>query len=419
MTDNTDTFHDMAHPVGGPSKPIPDTKPTTNTVTTESDVLKMYDSFDDMELQDDLIRGVYAYGFENPSKIQQLAIVPMSKHTDILAQSQSGTGKTGAFTIGSLSVVDITIKVPQVLVICPTRELSQQTERVARGLGNFMGLKTLSATGGNQLRSDINILKGGAQFIVGTPGRIFDLIRRGDLNIDNIKYVILDEADQMLEDLFAEQIKAILDNKFPTTTRLSLFSATMPANVLDIAENYLNNPVRILLPPDEVTLEGIKQYFVSLEREDWKLPVLLDLYQQITVNQCLIYVNKRQKAEWLAKQLATQGFTLEYIHGEMDVGERKKRMDDFRTGAVRVLISTDLLARGIDVQQVSMVINFEMPVQRENYVHRIGRSGRYGKKGVAINLISGEEMNAVKEIERTYSTTIQELPEDLSVISLN
>jgi translation initiation factor 4A len=193
----------------------------------------------------------------------------------------------------------------------------------------------------------------------------------------------------------------------------------MPPNVLDIAENYLNNPVRILLPPDEVTLEGIKQYFVSLEREDWKLPVLLDLYQQITVNQCLIYVNKRQKAEWLAKQLATQGFTLEYIHGEMDVGERKKRMDDFRTGAVRVLISTDLLARGIDVQQVSMVINFEMPVQRENYVHRIGRSGRYGKKGVAINLISGEEMNAVKEIERTYSTTIQELPEDLSVISLN
>jgi superfamily II DNA/RNA helicase len=192
----------------------------------------------------------------------------------------------------------------------------------------------------------------------------------------------------------------------------------MPENVLDIAEKYLTDPVRILLPPDEVTLDGIKQFYVSLEREDWKLPVLLDIYQQITVNQALIYVNKRQKAEWLAKQLASHGFTLEYIHGEMEVAERKKRMEDFRSGAVRVLISTDLLARGIDVQQVSLVINYEMPIQRENYVHRIGRSGRYGKKGVAINLAYGDELNAIKEIEAHYSTTINELPEDLSTLSV-
>jgi translation initiation factor 4A len=387
------------------------------TTETFQDELKMYDSFDNMNLNDNLIRGIYAYGFETPSKIQQLAIVPMSKHTDILAQSQSGTGKTGAFTIGALSVVDTSIKAPQVLVICPTRELSQQTERVARALGTHMDLKVLSATGGNQLRSDISSLKSGAQFVVGTPGRIYDLIRRGDLSVDNIKYVILDEADQMLEDLFAEQIKAILENKFPVNTRLALFSATMPKNVLEIAETYLSNPIRILLPPDEVTLEGIKQYFVNVEREDWKLPILLDLYQQIAVNQALIYVNKRQKAEWLAKQLSAQGFTLEYIHGEMEVSERKKRMDDFRSGTVRVLISTDLLARGIDVQQVSLVVNYEMPIQRENYVHRIGRSGRYGKKGVAINLVYADEHNAMKEIEKHYSTTINELPEDLGSLS--
>jgi translation initiation factor 4A len=390
----------------------------TDNSETFQDNLKMYDSFDEMGLNDVLIRGIYSYGFETPSKIQQLAIVPMSKHTDILAQSQSGTGKTGAFTIGSLSVVDTTIKSPQVLVICPTRELAQQTERVARALGNYMGLKVLSATGGNQLKNDISALRNGAQFIVGTPGRIFDLIRRGDLAVDHIKYVILDEADQMLEDLFAEQIKAILDNKFPPTTRLALFSATMPQNVLEVAENYLNNPVRILLPPDEVTLDGIKQYYVGLEREDWKLPVLLDLYQQIAVNQALIYVNKRQKAEWLAKQLSAQGFTLEYIHGEMDVGERKKRMEDFRSGQVRVLISTDLLARGIDVQQVSLVVNYELPMQRENYVHRIGRSGRYGKKGVAINLVYGDEINTLKEIEKHYSTVVLELPEDLAALSV-
>ena len=391
-------------------------------MTENSDTLqagpKAYESFDEMGLSDEIIRGIYSYGFETPSKIQQVAIVPMSKNNDILAQSQSGTGKTGAFTIGSLSVVDKSIKAPQVIVICPTRELSQQTERVARALGNYMGLKVLSATGGNQLRSDISSLKAGAQFIVGTPGRIFDLIRRGDLVIEHVKYIILDEADQMLEDLFAEQIRTILDNKFPSTTRLALFSATMPTNVIEVAENYLNNPIRILLPADEVTLDGIKQYYVGLEREEWKLPVLLDLYQQIAVNQALIYVNKRQKAEWLAKQLAAQGFTLEYIHGEMEVADRKKRMEDFRSGHVRVLISTDLLARGIDVQQVSLVVNYELPVQRENYIHRIGRSGRYGKKGVAINLIYGGEMNSLKEIEKHYSTTIHELPDDLASLSI-
>ena len=391
-------------------------------MTENSDTLqaspKVYESFDEMGLSDEIIRGIYSYGFETPSKIQQVAIVPMSKSNDILAQSQSGTGKTGAFTIGALSVVDSSIKAPQVIVICPTRELSQQTERVARALGNYMGLKVLSATGGNQLRSDISTLKAGAQFIVGTPGRIFDLIRRGDLAIEHMKYIILDEADQMLEDLFAELIRTILDNKFPASTRLALFSATMPTNVLEVAENYLSNPVRILLPPDEVTLDGIKQYFVGLEREEWKLPVLLDLYQQIAVNQALIYVNKRQKAEWLAKQLAAQGFTLEFIHGEMEVADRKKRMEDFRSGQVRVLISTDLLARGIDVQQVSLVVNYELPVQRENYIHRIGRSGRYGKKGVAINLIYGGEMNSLKEIEKHYSTTIHELPDDLASLSI-
>ena len=388
------------------------------TELEQTTTVKVYETFDEMSLSDTLTRGIYNYGFELPSKIQQLAIVPMSQQNDILAQSQSGTGKTGAFTIGALSAVDSTLKAPQVLVMCPTRELSQQTERVAQAIGSYMNLKVLSATGGNQIRADVTALKGGAQFIVGTPGRIFDLICRGELNVEHIRYVILDEADQMLEDLFADQIRSILNSKFPSTTRLALFSATMPKNVLEIAENYLSNPVRILLPPDEVTLEGIKQYYVQLEREDWKLPVLLDLYQQITVNQALIYVNKRQKAEWLAKQLSSHGFTLEFIHGEMEVAERKKRMEDFRSGMTRVLISTDLLARGIDVQQVSLVINYEMPIQRENYVHRIGRSGRYGKKGSAINLICGDEINAVKEIESHYSTTIMELPEDLSALSV-
>ncbi len=381
--------------------------------------VSIYESFDDMKLNDDLVRGIYTYGFERPSKIQQLAIVPMSKHTDILAQSQSGTGKTGAFTIGSLSVIDTKILSPQIIIICPTRELSQQIEKVAKELGFYMNLKVLSATGGHNRRSDKLTLKNGVHFVVGTPGRIYDLIKSGDINLEYMKYVILDEADQMLEKLFSEQIKAIFQQKFPKSTCLALFSATMPDNVLEIAERYLHNPVRILLPPDEVTLDGIKQFYVSLEHESWKLEVLLDLYQQITVNQALIYVNKRQKAEWLSKQLSSNGFTLEYIHGDMDVNERKQRMDDFRSGKVRVLISTDLLARGIDVQQVSLVINYEMPIQRENYVHRIGRSGRYGKKGTAINLLYGNEIDMIKDIETHYSTKINELPDDLSVLNLS
>ena len=172
--------------------------------------------------------------------------------------------------------------------------------------------------------------------------------------------------------------------------------------------------MRILIPTEDVTLDGICQYYVGLEKEDWKFDCLCDLYQQLNINQALIYCNKRQRAEWMAEKLSAQGFPLSFIHGEMDVEERKKRMKDFRDGTVRVLISTDMLARGIDVQQVSLVINYELPSQRENYIHRIGRSGRFGRKGVAINLVSPGEFDSLKEIEKHYSTKISELPQDLS-----
>jgi translation initiation factor 4A len=205
---------------------------------------------------------------------------------------------------------------------------------------------------------------------------------------------------------------------FPKETKVALFSATMPVEVIEVAEKLLQDPVRILIPPEEVTLDGIKQYYVELQRDDWKYDVLCDLYQQLHINQAIIYCNKRQKAEWLAEKMAGQGFPLSCIHGEMDVEERRRRMTEFRKGGIRVLISTDLLARGIDVQQVSLVINFELPLQRENYVHRIGRSGRFGRKGVAINLICNEEMKMLKEIETHYSTQILALPEDLGKITL-
>jgi superfamily II DNA/RNA helicase len=390
---------------------------TATTSTTEGlppPTVREYPTFDEMDLPDDLAHGICSYGFDRPSSIQRYAIVPMKEHRDILAQSQSGTGKTGAFVIGSLSCVDKSVHAPQVLIISPVRELAQQTERVANAIGQYMELKTLVATGGNPLRDDAQVLRDGAQVIVGTPGRIYDLLRRGDFQLEHMRVVILDEADQMLDELFADQIKSILEFRFPDSTQLALFSATMPADVLELAERFLRNPVRILLPPDQVTLKGISQYHVPLDREEWKFDVLLDLYQHLKINQAFIYVNKRQKAEILAKRMTEAGFTLECIHGEMPVAERKKRMDDFRRGNVRVLISTDLLARGIDVQQVSVVINFELPTKRENYIHRIGRSGRFARKGLAINLVTADEMRLLHDIEHHYATTIPPLPENLS-----
>lgn len=390
------------------------TATTTATTTNANTDVKVYETFDEMNLSENLLRGVYAHGFDRPSRIQQRAIMPMIEGRDIIAQAQSGTGKTGTFSIGALSVLNPDLKVPQVLVLCPTRELAQQTEKVASAFSSYMGVQVHSATGGPPIAEDIRALQRGAQFIVGTPGRIYDLIRRGALKLDAMRVLIMDEADQMLEDRFREQVHCILEFKFPPATQVALFSATMPPEVTEVAEKFLQNPCRILLPPEEVTLDGIKQYYVELAREEWKFEALMDLYKHLPINQLLIFVNKRQTAEWLASCLAKNGFTLECIHGEMDVAERKKRMEDFRKGQVRVLIATDLLARGIDVQQVSMVINYELPMQRENYIHRIGRSGRFGRKGVAINLMLSDEMRTLKEIETYYKTTIVPLPEDLS-----
>jgi superfamily II DNA/RNA helicase len=378
-----------------------------------------YESFDEMALPEPLLRGIYAHGFEKPSPIQQKAIVPIKNGNDVLAQAQSGTGKTGAFSIGAMCHVDPAIKKPQILVLVPTRELAQQIEYVATHIGSKLPLSVYSATGGTPISSDLRALERGAQYIVGTPGRIYDLMHRGAIQRQHIKCLIMDEADQMLEDRFREQVMCILGLGFPKETRVALFSATMPTEVVEFAEKLLTNPVKILIPPEEVTLEGIKQYFVELPREDWKYEVLCDLYQQLNINQAIIYCNKRQKVEWLAEKMSGQGFPLSFIHGEMEVEERRRRMTEFRKGSIRVLISTDLLARGIDVQQVSLVINYELPVQRENYIHRIGRSGRFGRKGVSINLLLADEMKLMKDIESYYSTKVATLPEDLAGITLS
>ena len=381
--------------------------------------VKEYTSFDHMDLPQELLRGIYGYGFEKPSEIQKRGIVPIAKGRDLIAQAQSGTGKTGTFTIGSLARVDPSVRQVQVLCLLPTRELAQQVELVASAIGGSMGIKTYAAMGKTPVREDIRALDRGVQFLVGTPGRIYDLMNRKAFNTSNIKVIIIDEADQMLEDRFREQLQCILNLGFPTTARCALFSATMNPDVVEFAEKLLDDPVRILISPEEVNLKGIHQYRVDLDREDWKFEVLLDLYKNLNITQALIYCNKRQKAEWLAEKMTAAGFPITCIHGDMEVRERMDRMTSFRKGDTRVLISTDLLARGIDVQQVSLVINYELPVQMDNYIHRIGRSGRYGRKGNAINLLCNEDMRSMKEIEEYYKITVDNLPKDLSSIQLN
>ena len=398
---------------------------TMEPIIEESSNIKLFKTFDEMSLSEGLLRGIYGHGFEKPSQIQQKGIVPVKEGRDILAQAQSGTGKTGTFCIGALSRMDPSLKVPQVLVMVPTRELAQQIETVAKALSHHLGISIYCAVGGTELHHDLRALSGGAQFIIGTPGRIYDLMNRKSysgssaaLPRNNIRVLIMDEADQMLENKFREQVMCILELGFPKETQVALFSATMPPEVIEVANKLLSNPVRILVPPEEVTLVGIQQYSVPLQKDEWKFDALCDIYSQLNINQAIIYCNKRQRVEWLADKMGSQQFPVSYIHGEMEVGERKRRMAEFRNGSCRVLISTDLLARGIDVQQVSLVINFELPSQKENYIHRIGRSGRFGRKGVAINLIGPDELTMIKEIESHYATKIIDLPEDLSKIPL-
>jgi superfamily II DNA/RNA helicase len=381
----------------------------------KSDV-KVYNTFDEMDLHEDLLQGVYSYGFEKPSEIQKRGIMPIVEGRDLLAQAQSGTGKTGTFTIGALSRVDPSLKAVQVLVLAPTHELAEQHFTAASKIGTFLGIKCHYAIGGKPVSKDIEAIEKGCQYLIGTPGRIYDLCHRDVLRRDNVRVLVMDEADQMLEDKFQQQIMAILKLGFPKQTRVCLFSATWPPDIVKFTDGLLQDPVRILMPASQVPLEGIKQYFIELEHEDWKFEVLCDIYSQLKVNQAMIFCNKQSRADWLTMKMTDNKLSVECLHGGMSAEERDKKMAEFRDGSSRILITTDLTARGIDVQQVSIVINFDLPSDKANYIHRIGRAGRYGRKGVTINFVGPNETRQKQEIETYWSTVWLPLPQDLSKV---
>jgi translation initiation factor 4A len=377
--------------------------------TIESNWTEVVEQFDQMNLREPLLRGIYGYGFERPSAIQQRAIKPCIIGHDVIAQAQSGTGKTATFAISILQQLDPDFKDCQALILAPTRELAQQIQKVVLALGDYMGVTCHACIGGTNVRDDIKRLEGGVQIVVGTPGRVYDMLNRSALRNKNIKMFVLDEADEMLSRGFKEQIYDVFTT-MPQNIQVILLSATMPNDVLEVTTKFMNDPIKILVKKEELTLEGIRQFYVTVEREEWKLDTLCDLYETLTITQAVIFSNTRRKVDWLTEKMRGRDFTVSAMHGDMDQKERDIIMKEFRTGSSRVLITTDLLARGIDVQQVSLVINYDLPNNRENYIHCIGRGGRFGRKGVAINFVTDDDRRTLRDIEQFYNTQIQEMP---------
>ncbi|CAE8588548.1 unnamed protein product [Polarella glacialis] len=378
-----------------------------------ADEYPIFESFDDYNLKENLLRGVYSYGFEKPSAIQQRGIKPILEGRDTIGQAQSGTGKTATFLIGVLERIDYSHSACQALILAPTRELAQQIQKVALALGDYLKVRCHACIGGTSVREDIEKLREGQHLVVGTPGRVYDMIGKRHLRVDGLVTFVLDEADEMLSRGFKDQIYDIFKT-LPPNVQVCLFSATMPPDILDLTTRFMRDAVRILVKKDELTLEGIRQFYVAIEKEEWKLDTLCDLYETLTITQAIIYCNTRRKVDFLADQLSKRDFTVSTMHADLDQRERDLVMREFRSGSSRVLISTDLLARGIDVQQVSLVINFDLPSNMENYLHRIGRSGRFGRKGVAINFVTNNDVRAMKDIERYYHTQIEEMPMDIA-----
>ncbi|KAJ7276681.1 P-loop containing nucleoside triphosphate hydrolase protein [Mycena rebaudengoi] len=381
-----------------------------NVSEIQSNWDQVVDSFDGMELKRELLRGIYAYGFECPSIIQQRAIVPVVKGRDVIVQAQLGTGKTATFSISILQRLDPEMKGTQALILAPTRELALQIHKVVVALGDDMNVQSLACVGGTNVREDMHKLKEGVQIVVSTPGRAFDMIKRGALRTDSIKTMCLDDADEMLSMGFKDQVYEVFQ-LLPSDTQVALFSATMPAEVVEVSKKFMRDPVEILVKrTNEWTLEGIKQFYIAVEKEEWKLETLFDLYDTIAITQAIIFCNTRSNVEMLTEQMLSREFTVSAMHGDMEQKQRDLLMKEYRTGSTRVLITSKLFDRSIDVCQVFLVINYDLPTNRETYVHRIGRGGRFGRKGVAISFVAANDVAMLRDIEQFYSTRIDEMP---------
>ena len=369
---------------------------------------------DNVNIKINLLRGIYGNGFEQPSPIQKQAIIPMIQGKDLIAQAQSGTGKTGAFTIGMLQYIDENIQETQAIILSPTRELASQTNNVIKTLGKMMNIKTSLTTGTISVNDNIKEIEQQPHIIVGCPGRLNDMLRRHKVNVSNLKLLILDEADEMLSVGFKDQVYQIFQN-LPETIIVSLFSATLPKELEDLTNKFMRDPIKILVKNEMLTLEGISQYYIALETDNDKFNTIKDLFGWISSSQAIIYCNSLKRVSDLYSAMIKDEFPVCCIHSGMDKEQRNETYNDFKNGKHRVCISSNVTARGIDIQQVSTVINFDIPKCAHTYLHRIGRSGRWGRKGVAINFVTKYDIHIMRGIEQLYETEIKELTQDVVV----
>jgi len=408
--------------------------------TTTFDEEETIETFEEMDLRPEIFRGLLSYGFEKPSIIQQKAIPAFVKHNrDIIAQAQSGTGKTATFSVALLQKIEEDDDHLQGIILAPTRELATQIHAVITSIGQFTKVRVALVSGGGNVRRSVDELyKTRPHVIVATPGRICHLLRDRYINTRHLRYFIMDEADQMLSTDFQSEVREIIA-QLPDTddqqTQIGLYSATMSPEMDVVARRFMRNPIEIRVAREMLTLEGIRQYVVHLEDERYKFATLMDLYSSISIYQMMIYCNSKRGVEFLCRELQHEKVPCEAIHGQMMTEERSDVMTRFRSGDVRVLITTDLLCRGIDVQQVSLVINFDFPREIESYLHRIGRGGRFGRKGYAVNFVvnrgsggrdgrdgrrgrDNDDYQNFKQVVEHYETQIDDLPEDLKAVFL-
>jgi translation initiation factor 4A len=397
-------------------------QPTTQVTDTNTETtMTIMEEWDDGDvLKSTVLRGIYAFGFEKPSPIQRKGIIPMLRETkgkrrDIIAQAQSGTGKTGCFTIAALNIVNVTKQYTQAIILAPTHELASQIFGVINSIGVFeKDLVTQLLVGGTSVDSDRHKLDmKPPHIVVGTPGRIHDMLRRGYLKTDHITLIVLDEADEMLSYGFKDQIYTIFQC-MPSTIQIGLFSATIPEELESLTNKFMENPIQILVKADMLTLQGISQYYIRLDNDEQKYLTLKDIFGGLSISQSIIYCNSTNRVDDLYEAMVLDKFPVTRIHGKMDGFDRKENNKSFRNGQSRVLITSDLFARGIDVQQVSVVINFDVPKSEHTYLHRIGRSGRWGRKGVAINFVTKYDSSRLKSFEQYYNTEISEMPANWS-----
>ena len=378
------------------------------------DPVELVKSFDQLPISEQLQHGIYSLGFESPSPIQQKAITPMLQGRDMIMQAQSGTGKTAAFAIGLLHQIDASLRKCQAIVLSPTRELAAQSNKVLSDLAYYMdGIQTCCVMGGTSINDERKMLGRGPQVVSCTPGRLLHHIEHRAISLNKVKVVVLDECDEILSAGFQEQVRTVFE-RLPGSVQAVIVSATLSADVIAVSTAFLRDPVRILVPVEKVRLEGIKQYYVDCEQADVKVEVLCDLYDHLSISKSIIFCNSCGSAERLAEVLETRDFSVSVIHGGLEQRDRNQRLKDFKNGVTRVLIATDVLSRGIDIQHVNVVVNYELTRDYDDYIHRIGRAGRQGRKGVAINLVCKREYDTMGRLEQHYKHPIAELPGNIA-----